>query len=255
MEILRHVPHVLFGGVVIGTFLLMQNGGLTNIDNSIFVAKPISAVRSVSKQNQNNVAKTVYLGTVEFPQDEINDKKDETEYVGFRVSFSSGCNSDDSEGNLESICREHPSANTFTDKNNRGVEYVPSGFPVEGYVTSEFGMRELPFEHKARLHKGIDIVNEKRTPVHATAKGTVSDVGSNRIEGNYVVITHGNGYQTLYAHNSSVLVREGQSVNKGEVISLMGNTGRTYSADKGDGTHLHYGVYRNGEALNPRDFQ
>lgn len=112
-------------------------------------------------------------------------------------------------------------------------------WPVQGPVTSGYGMRW------GRLHEGIDIACATGTPIQAAASGTVIHSGWLGGYGNLVVVDHGNGLATAYAHNSSLLVAVGQSVAQGETVSLCGSTGNS------SGPHLHFEVRVNGVAVDP----
>lgn len=98
------------------------------------------------------------------------------------------------------------------------------------------------------MHTGIDITMPRGTPLHATADGVVSYSGRSSGNGNIVVIEHGHGMTTVYAHNSKNNVNPGQAVKRGEVIALSGSTGVS------TGPHLHYEVWRNGQSVNPAPF-
>jgi len=127
----------------------------------------------------------------------------------------------------------------------------PSGWPVtEGQVTSEFGYRPNPFTGRGlEMHDGIDIGVPVGTEVFATAPGVVEFAGWHTMGFGYlVVIVHDFGYSTFYAHNSEVLVTLGQEVERGQVIALSGNTGRSTAP------HVHYEVRHNGVPINPRQF-
>lgn len=125
---------------------------------------------------------------------------------------------------------------------------TPKGWPVMGRITSEFGSRENPIHGGQEFHSGLDISAGTGTPVKATADGIVSFSGWSAGNGNLVVIEHGFGYSTFYAHNSSIAVRVGQKVKRGEIIAHVGSTGNT------TGPHLHYEVWHNGKPVNPIDF-
>jgi hypothetical protein len=125
-------------------------------------------------------------------------------------------------------------------------EHLPSIRPVEGgYVSSGFGRRIDPFTGMRSFHRGMDFKVPRGTPVKATAAGRV--VLAKRLPGygRTVQINHGNGLLTAYAHLSVIKVRYGQKVKRGDIIGLVGNTGRSTSA------HLHYEVRENGGAVNP----
>jgi len=127
---------------------------------------------------------------------------------------------------------------------------VPVRKPVAGEVdmSSPFGMRLDPFLGRPAIHTGIDLRGEIGEPVHATAAGKVSIAGRDGGYGNMVEIDHGNGLSTRYGHLSKILVSVGQTVRVGEVIGLIGSTGRS------TGPHLHYETRINGEAVDPQKF-
>lgn len=115
-----------------------------------------------------------------------------------------------------------------------------------GYrISSYFGRRADPFTGVASSHTGIDLACPMGTPINASMSGKVVYVGWSNIFGNYVIINHGNGYQTLYGHMSKTLCRTGQTVGQGTRIGLVGSTG--YST----GPHLHFTVYKNGKLVDP----
>ncbi|HVI41383.1 MAG TPA: M23 family metallopeptidase, partial [Anaerovoracaceae bacterium] len=115
-------------------------------------------------------------------------------------------------------------------------------------VTSEFGMRYHPILKVNKMHTGIDIGAASGTKVLAANSGTVIKAGWNNSYGNVVMIDHGGGIVTLYAHNSKLLVSTGDVVAKGQNISLVGSTGNS------TGPHIHFEVRVNGEYKNPRDW-
>jgi murein DD-endopeptidase MepM/ murein hydrolase activator NlpD len=125
---------------------------------------------------------------------------------------------------------------------------LPSRWPVRGSVNSEFGKRASPWTKEPEFHSGIDIAADRGTPVKAPAGGTVQHAGHGGEYGLTVIIDHDNGVRTLYGHLSKVLVQRGQRVDRGVVVGLTGNTGRS------SGPHLHYEVYVKGQAVNPRAY-
>ncbi|MBD2428216.1 M23 family metallopeptidase [Phormidium sp. FACHB-1136] len=127
----------------------------------------------------------------------------------------------------------------------------PDGKPVAGEikVSSEFGLRSNPFGGRSyEVHEGIDFAGPVGQPILATADGVVVKADYDRGYGNHIKIDHGYHYETLYAHLSTMTVKLGDRVQRGDVIGHLGNTGRS------SGPHLHYGIYRNGRAMNPRYF-
>ncbi len=125
-------------------------------------------------------------------------------------------------------------------------EVYPAGRPVKsGWISSYYGKRTDPFSGKKAMHKGIDFAGRKGSDVIAVAAGVVTRVGSQSGYGDMVEIHHGSGYATRYAHNSKVLVREGERVTQGQTIARMGSSGRS------TGPHVHFEVLRNGRTVNP----
>ncbi|MDP2167727.1 MAG: M23 family metallopeptidase [Thermodesulfovibrionales bacterium] len=122
---------------------------------------------------------------------------------------------------------------------------TPKGWPVMGRVTSGFGMRVHPITGSEHLHLGLDISTTPNTPVRVTADGVVSFAGWGNANGNIVVVEHGFGYSTFYAHNKKNIVSVGQKIKRGDVIAKVGSTGNA------TGPHLHYEIWKNGHALNP----
>lgn len=135
----------------------------------------------------------------------------------------------------------------FNDKRSL-LAARPSGLPVKGWTTSTFGGRPDPFNGKRKMHEGIDIAARTGTPVVATADGIVSQVKTESGYGKIVVIDHGYGFRTYYAHNSKNYVKVGQRVKRGETIAAVGNTGRS------TGSHTHYEVRLNGVPVNPKKY-
>lgn len=122
---------------------------------------------------------------------------------------------------------------------------TPLGWPVNGAITSYFGMREHPKSGNEEFHTGIDISVSTGSEVRATADGIVVFSGYQGRNGNVVVIRHGYGFSTVYAHNSKNLINVGQRVKRGDIIALSGSTGIT------TGPHLHYEVWKNNTPINP----
>lgn len=130
-------------------------------------------------------------------------------------------------------------------ENREFMVMTPSIWPTEGHLSSTFGYRVSPFTGKPLLHAGIDIANRVGTPIIAPARGTVTFAGWQGAYGNCVIINHGNGITTRYAHLQRSVVKNAQIVNRGELVGYMGNTGRS------TGPHLHYEVRVGGVPVNP----
>lgn len=127
----------------------------------------------------------------------------------------------------------------------RFLAAIPSIWPTDGYISSGFGYRESPDEE---FHSGLDIVNDYGAPVYATAAGVVEEAGWDYGYGYKIVIDHGNGYETWYAHNSRMLVSPGETVRKGEEIAEIGTTGFA------TGPHCHYEIVLWGKPIDPTPY-
>ncbi len=128
-------------------------------------------------------------------------------------------------------------------------EVFPEGRPIKrGWISSYYGTRTNPFTGKLQFHKGMDFAAKSGDSVMAVAGGVVTWSGKRYGYGNLVEINHGNGYKTRYGHNKKNLVAVGDTVKKGQVISIMGSTGRS------TGPHVHFEVLKNGRQINPQRF-
>ncbi|MEA1961549.1 MAG: peptidoglycan DD-metalloendopeptidase family protein [Bacillota bacterium] len=124
---------------------------------------------------------------------------------------------------------------------------LPNQWPNDGNVSSEYGMRNSPFNRRTTsFHDGIDIANQNGTDILAAGDGVVTFSGWIPVYGKTVLIDHGYGLVSKYGHNSSLLVSEGDTVEKGEVIAKMGSTGLS------TGPHLHFTIMKNGQTQDPR---
>lgn len=135
------------------------------------------------------------------------------------------------------------------DSLEQGVIAIPAIQPVaQMSFTSDYGVRSDPFRGTAAMHAGVDIPGRIGTPIYATADGLVERAERSGGYGNLVEINHGKGIQTRYGHLSKMLVAPNTRVKRGQLIALMGSTGRS------TGSHLHYEVRIDGSAVNPRPF-
>ena len=131
------------------------------------------------------------------------------------------------------------------------VERVPAGWPMArnaGQFSSGFGYRLDPINRRLSMHTGYDIRAPHGTPAFATARGVVVSAGYDGEYGNSVVVDHGGGVQTRFAHLSKIDVKSGQTVERGKTVGRVGNTGRS------TGSHLHYEVLVNGQPVNPAKY-
>ncbi len=125
---------------------------------------------------------------------------------------------------------------------------TPSIWPTRGWITSGFGYRKSPFTNLKEKHEGWDIAARSGSQIRATADGVISASGRDYGYGKMVEIDHGYGVVTRYGHNSKNLVKAGARVKRGQVIALVGSTGRS------TGPHLHYEVLLNGVPVSPKNY-
>ena len=128
------------------------------------------------------------------------------------------------------------------------LAHTPSVWPVEGWLTSGFGIRTNPFTGSPQMHEGLDIANRVGTAIFAPGNGIISDIGKDLLLGRVLVISHGFGINTRYGHLHKILVKIGQKVKRGDKIAELGSSGRT------TGPHLHYEVRIDGVPVNPRKY-
>lgn len=156
---------------------------------------------------------------------------------------------EDVSSGLEDRERKLAMLELFLQSENLRSRLTPSGRPVEsGWLSSKFGKRTDPFSGKQEYHRGVDFAGKEGSDVIAVGDGVVSWAGVRSGYGNLVEITHGNGYVTRYGHNKEHRVTEGDKVLKGQVIALMGSTGRS------TGPHVHFEVLKNNRQVNPAKF-
>ncbi|MDZ4132421.1 MAG: M23 family metallopeptidase, partial [Dethiobacteria bacterium] len=129
------------------------------------------------------------------------------------------------------------------------AEAKPSLWPARGRISSGFGMRKIPYStNNYQFHTGVDIIGAYESPIWASAAGEVTFTGYRGSYGNIIMIDHGYGFETLYAHLAGFTVNTGDLVARGDLIGYMGTSGRT------TGTHLHYEVHVNGSPVNPYNY-
>ena len=130
-----------------------------------------------------------------------------------------------------------------------GLNSTPSIRPSSAPISSGFGYRLDPFGHRStKRHNGVDFAGKPDSPIVVTADGVVRHAGWVPSYGQAILVDHGFGYSTLYAHTTAIQVRAGDVVKRGDKIATMGSSGRS------TGTHLHYEVWKDGQAVNPRNY-
>lgn len=152
---------------------------------------------------------------------------------------------------LSSVTLKNPVTEQRLQGTKERPTWLPTGtfrWPCSGNITSRFGYRNLSYSYASTNHKGIDIANRYGTAIYAADGGTVVYAGWMSGYGYLVKINHGNGYETLYGHNSSLVASVGQHVYKGQQIARMGSTGNS------TGNHSHFEVRYNGVPRNPMNY-
>lgn len=135
-----------------------------------------------------------------------------------------------------------------TDRYLKALRFLPFGRPVDGPITSAFGKRRDPVNGQTAFHTGIDFRSATGAKVYATADGVVKESFHNGGYGNFILIEHGNGYDTAFGHLQKSRVKSGEKVHRGQLIGLAGNTGRS------TGPHLHYEITLDNKPINPYTF-
>jgi murein DD-endopeptidase MepM/ murein hydrolase activator NlpD len=125
---------------------------------------------------------------------------------------------------------------------------TPKGSPVVGMISSHYGQREHPRSGEENFHSGIDISSSPGNPVKATADGIVSFSGWSGGSGNLVVLEHGHGFSTFYAHNRSIPVKVAKKVKRGDIVGYVGSTGNS------TGPHVHYEIWKDGKPIDPVNY-
>lgn len=126
------------------------------------------------------------------------------------------------------------------------IPIMPPEYGVK--ITSKYGMRKHPRKKKPKFHCGLDIQGSKNAPIYAAADGVVSAVGRKQAYGNLIEIKHLNKFVTKYAHLKKIYIEAGETVSKGQIIGVQGNSGNS------TGEHLHFEIWLNNKHLNPLDF-
>ncbi len=157
-----------------------------------------------------------------------------------------------SENNDIDLSSAEPFAKLYAHYNRlidleKAVQHIPVGKPARKYyISSSFGIRKDPFKKKWARHQGVDMAGWWKTPIYASADGTVTKAGRNGAYGKFIEIDHGNGFRSRYGHLSKIKVKKGEQVTLEQEIGLMGSTGRSTSP------HLHYEIWFNGKPINPQ---
>lgn len=151
----------------------------------------------------------------------------------------------DSPAEFDSIIESIQKIKTQLSTKDEVAARIPTLPPVNGFVSSKFGLRHSPVGSKWEQHWGVDIAARVGSLIASSAPGTVKQVTSGNGYGTYLIIDHGNGVESRYAHNGKIVVRSGDFVQRGQIIGTVGLTGRT------TGPHLHFEVWVDGHPVDP----
>lgn len=268
---------LIISGIVMYDYLNLKKISLNTRDNSIRISSQLSEIENQRKQIQQFAEEinSLKLELVELNNFEnkiriianIEKKNEQDSLFGVGGSIPEDILAQiPLSKKHNSLMREmHEQINQLdlaTANQNNGFEslfkYIkeqqnilastPAIRPATGWTTSRFGYRISPFTGRREFHKGFDIANRKGTSIIATANGTVTFAGKKGAFGNVVVIDHGHGMVTRYAHTEKMLVKRNDKVKRGDTIALIGNTGRS------TGNHVHYEVHLNGIPINPEKY-
>lgn len=230
------------------------NPAMLHVGDELVLSAAVPYLTTTFTEQQHYVADIPY--EVEY-QDDPNMYKGDTKVLSAGVYGKADVLADVTYKNGEEIDRVVRSytqlTEPITELQARGTKARPTWhatgkfrWPCTGTITSRYGGRNLWGSYNN--HGGIDIANRKGTAIYAADGGTVTFAGWQGTYGYLVIINHGNGYETYYAHNSSLLVKKGDKVHKGEQIARMGSTGRA------SGSHCHFEVRYNGSRRNPLNY-
>lgn len=203
-----------------------------------------------SVQNLNEASGNITL------ESEINPPQLETEYLIKRVLESDVSEYDEItellrlEYGIEKLIPEIDAVASYLENYKKIFDVIPSINPIVGkpYIISDYGWRYDPFTKKRKYHYGIDMKETPYSKIRATASGKVIRSRYSKTAGNYIEVQHEYGFSTRYLHLAKILVSKGQTIKKGQVIGLLGNTGRSA------GPHLHYEVRVNKQNVNPSPY-
>ena len=208
--------------------------------------KLTEGLKAQLSQLQTTVTKLGVMAGVEVEQNAPAGVGGATSYDSLAPDLKSYIQGIDQE--VSDLKRRSARLETFLTDQKIMLASTPSTWPVRGYLSTSFGNRLDPFTGQPDFHPGIDIATQTGTPITAPADGTVIFTGPKAAYGNAIVINHGYGTVTQYGHLSSIAVRAGQKVNRGDTIGYVGNTGRS------TGPHLHYEVWVRDQARNPMNY-
>ncbi|HPP06145.1 MAG TPA: peptidoglycan DD-metalloendopeptidase family protein [Syntrophorhabdaceae bacterium] len=199
--------------------------------------KDLSSTLEPLKENEKELRRLLAYNSKDeiiknFESDNASDKEEDLDFIELKKEVANTIDS------VESIKR-------YLSSQKDIFRSTPKGLPVSGDISSRFGQRIHPIEDREHFHNGVDVTVKAGTPVKVTADGFVSFSGYYKGYGNMVIVEHGLGFSTLYAHNSKNVVTVGQHVKRGDIIAYAGSTGNAQTS------HVHYSVFKNGKPLDP----
>jgi murein DD-endopeptidase MepM/ murein hydrolase activator NlpD len=221
---------------------IARRAGLTNISTLIAV-NDIDNVRSLRAGQKLRVPSLDGIVHTVSAKQSLNSIS-----VLYHTSVEELCDANDLESRILRVGQELfiPGAKLDSASLRKAMgEFFMTPLSAGWRLTSHFGTRPDPFTGVSTYHTGVDMAAPTGTPIKAAMSGRIAYVGWSNVFGNYVIINHGNGYQTLYGHMSKTLAHVGEEVSQGTRIGLVGSTG--YST----GPHLHFTVYKNGRLIDP----
>jgi murein DD-endopeptidase MepM/ murein hydrolase activator NlpD len=208
------------------------------------------------RQRDNNLYRVIFqaepiesnIGFAEWWQKyEYLEERSNTQLLSLAINKTK-----DLERQIYSQSKSYDELFILSKQNEERLQCLPAIQPIMNKdlsrVASGYGYRIDPIYHTTRFHAGMDFTAPTGTDIYATGNGIVSFAGWMQGYGNCVKINHGFNYETLYAHQNKILVREGQKINRGDVIGLVGSTGKSTAP------HLHYEVHFKGIAQNPQNY-
>ena len=224
-------------------------GSLASEISALYGLRPSRLVAAIAQPASAKPAAAVATGQAssQLPNEALTAdsyNKSLDEFLALRTSALNG-------SAARSIATGLPTALTMSDSVGSSLAELasaPSLWPIQGPITSSFGEREDPFNGEGAFHKGVDISAPKGTPIRASADGVVESAAMENGYGRQVLLDHGHGMKTLYAHMSGFTVTQGQTVVRGQVIGYVGSSGRS------TGCHLHYEVQIHGTPVNPHKY-
>jgi murein DD-endopeptidase MepM/ murein hydrolase activator NlpD len=237
-------------------------GGIENLEvefqtleeeNTRYVAE-IGALRSVQESIKKRIAKLATMVGVETPSDASSVGGAGGVSGAERVFPVQGLPPAVARQIVELEAKQSLFGQSLTEleqtyeKKQQLLSFIPSIWPVDGIITGSYGWRRDPFTGRPDFHPAVDISARTSTPVRAPADGVVSSRGYSAGYGNTIVLSHGFGYVTRYAHLHRSVAKRGQRVHRGDVIAYVGSTGRSTAP------HLHYEILVNQKPINARNF-